>query len=150
MGFTLRRLSPISRWALTPPFQRRLLAAPGLVECRGRNDQSSERSGFFSVALSLKLPSLAVSQHPVLWSPDFPLLAWSFRKDRQTAITFGSSSRRWCCIDVDGLVDEKVWFLEFFVDGSIGHGVGFGIFFAADAFDLVFVEEDKKVFCLVE
>ena len=28
--------------------------------------------GLFSVALSLRSPSLAVSQHPALWSPDFP------------------------------------------------------------------------------
>lgn len=28
--------------------------------------------GLFSVALSLGLPPLAVSQHPALWSPDFP------------------------------------------------------------------------------
>ncbi len=31
--------------------------------------------GLFSVALSLGLPPLAVSQHPALWSPDFPQLA---------------------------------------------------------------------------
>lgn len=29
--------------------------------------------GLFSVALSVALPRLAVSQHPVLWSSDFPL-----------------------------------------------------------------------------
>ena len=28
--------------------------------------------GLFSVALSCKSPRLAVSQHPVLWSPDLP------------------------------------------------------------------------------
>jgi len=28
--------------------------------------------GLFSVALSRELPRLAVSQHPALWSPDFP------------------------------------------------------------------------------
>jgi len=28
--------------------------------------------GFFSVALSRESPRLAVSQHPALWSPDFP------------------------------------------------------------------------------
>jgi hypothetical protein len=29
--------------------------------------------GFFSVALSFPSPGLGVTQHPVLWSPDFPL-----------------------------------------------------------------------------
>jgi len=28
--------------------------------------------GLFSVALSRESPRLAVSQHPALWSPDFP------------------------------------------------------------------------------
>ena len=28
--------------------------------------------GVFSVALSLRSPSLAINQHPALWSPDFP------------------------------------------------------------------------------
>ena len=31
-----------------------------------------QTGGLFSVALSLRSPSLAVSQHPALWSPDFP------------------------------------------------------------------------------
>ena len=30
------------------------------------------RAVFFSVALSLKLPSPGTARHPVLWSPDFP------------------------------------------------------------------------------
>ena len=30
--------------------------------------------GLLSVALSIGSPRLAVSQHPALWSPDFPLL----------------------------------------------------------------------------
>ena len=47
-------------WSLTPPFQlfSQRLAAPAGV--------------FFSAALSVGLPRLAVSQHPALWSPDFP------------------------------------------------------------------------------
>ena len=47
-------------WSLTPPFQLfplRLAAQVGV---------------FFSAALSVGLPRLAVSQHPALWSPDFP------------------------------------------------------------------------------
>jgi hypothetical protein len=31
------------------------------------------RGGLFSVALSLGSPPVAVSDHPALWSPDFPL-----------------------------------------------------------------------------
>ena len=46
------------RWcALTAPFH------PYLCQSIG---------GLFSVALSLRSPSLAVSKHPALWSPDFP------------------------------------------------------------------------------
>ncbi len=47
-------------WSLTPPFQlfSQRLAAPAGV--------------FFSAALSVGLPRLAVSQLPALWSPDFP------------------------------------------------------------------------------
>ena len=36
-------------------------------------DPQTERgSGLFSVALSCLSPGLGVTQHPVLWSPDFP------------------------------------------------------------------------------
>jgi len=31
-----------------------------------------QRGGFLSVALSFPSPGLGVTQHPVLWSPDFP------------------------------------------------------------------------------
>jgi len=32
----------------------------------------NNQGGIFSVALSLRLPSLAINQHSALWSPDFP------------------------------------------------------------------------------
>jgi len=44
-------------WALTPPFH------PYHTEKRG---------GIFSVALSFSSPRLGVTQHPALWSSDFP------------------------------------------------------------------------------
>ena len=34
--------------------------------------RAEARGGLFSVALSFESPRLAVSQHPALWSPDFP------------------------------------------------------------------------------
>ena len=54
-GLQWRQLSLTSRWALTSPFQ-----------------PYHKSGGVFSVVLSLKSPSLAVSKHPVLWCPDFP------------------------------------------------------------------------------
>ena len=47
-------------WSLTPPFQ--------LFPAANR----PQVGVFFSAALSVGLPRLAVSQHPALWSPDFP------------------------------------------------------------------------------
>src|SRR6266540_7460835 len=44
-------------WALTPPFHPYLAFPPG---------------GLLSVALSRGLRRVAVSNHPALWSPDFP------------------------------------------------------------------------------
>ena len=49
-------------WSLTPPFQ--------LFPLRAAN--RPQVGVFFSAALSVGLPRLAVSQHPALWSPDFP------------------------------------------------------------------------------
>src|SRR5450432_484978 len=40
--------------------------------------------GLFSVALSFELPRLAVSQHPALWSPDFPRRSPAARRDPHT------------------------------------------------------------------
>jgi hypothetical protein len=37
-----------------------------------RDPVAKVAGGLFSVALSIPLPGLAVSQHPVLWCPDFP------------------------------------------------------------------------------
>ncbi len=53
----MQTVSPQFRWALTPPFHL-FPVMPG---------------SFFSVALSVALLLLAVSQPPALWSPDFPL-----------------------------------------------------------------------------
>ena len=48
---------PGYRWALTPPFHPYQAVRPG---------------GIFSVALSFSSPRLGVTQHPALWSSDFP------------------------------------------------------------------------------
>ena len=54
VGFALPLLSPVARWALTPPFH----PCPG--KCRG---------GLLSVALSLGSPPPAVSRHRVSMEP---------------------------------------------------------------------------------
>ena len=56
VGFAVPLESPRARCALTAPFHP--YRFPG---------------GLFSVALSCGSPRLAVSQHPALWSSDFPL-----------------------------------------------------------------------------
>jgi len=64
----LRRRSPGCRaWALTPRFQP-CLCLPGRLAAPG----SPAIGGVVSVALSLGLPRVAVSDLPTLWSPDFP------------------------------------------------------------------------------
>lgn len=35
-------------------------------------NRKSQIGGIFSVALSVRFRRLAVSEHPILWSPDFP------------------------------------------------------------------------------
>ena len=59
VGFAMRSLLPGTRCALTAPF----------------HPYRDERGGLFSVALSFESPRPAVSRHPALWSPDFPLAA---------------------------------------------------------------------------
>ena len=61
VGFSLPAVSPRRRCALTAPFH----------PCHPRS-LPREFGGVFSVALSLRSPSLAVNQHAALWSPDFP------------------------------------------------------------------------------
>ena len=61
MGFAVPPPSPGTRWALTPPFH------PCPQPRRAR-----PAGGLFSVALSVGLPRLGVTQHPALWSSDFP------------------------------------------------------------------------------
>ena len=58
--FTLPISSPKSRWALTPPFHHCLSPAHRIIGC------------MFSVALSVGSLRLGVTQHPALWSSDFP------------------------------------------------------------------------------
>ena len=61
VGFTLPAVSPRRRCALTAPFH----------PCHPRGSPRGF-GGVFSVALSLRSPSLVVDQHAALWSPDFP------------------------------------------------------------------------------
>ena len=59
VGFTMPPSSPSGRCALTAPFH----------PCR---PATAVLGGMFSVALSLGLPPVRVTNHPALWSPDFP------------------------------------------------------------------------------
>ena len=69
-----RRREP--RWALTPPFHPYPISPLHMLRTWG---------GIVSVALSVGLPRLGVTQRPALWSPDFP------RKDfRPSAIAVSS------------------------------------------------------------
>ena len=63
--------SPIrscTRWGLPS----RQVTLPLVRSYRTVSSLPQKCGGLFSVALSLRSPSLAVSQHPALWSPDFP------------------------------------------------------------------------------
>lgn len=65
--------SPIrscTRWGLPS----RQVTLPLVRSYRTVSSLPQKCGGLFSVALSLRSPSLAVSQHPALWSPDFPHL----------------------------------------------------------------------------
>ena len=57
-GVCQARQSPVTRWALTPPFHPDPVREPG---------------GLLSVALSCGSRQLDVIQRLALWSPDFPL-----------------------------------------------------------------------------
>jgi len=60
MGFTVPVLSPVLRWALTPPFHPYLIFLAKAI------------GGLLSVALSVASRRPAVSRHPALRGPDFP------------------------------------------------------------------------------
>jgi hypothetical protein len=66
-GLPSHRGHPRRWWALTPPFHPCL--CPEAI------------GGLLSVALSVGSPRLGVTQHPALWSPDFPR---SFDRDHPT------------------------------------------------------------------
>jgi hypothetical protein len=75
---------PEYRWALTPPFHPYPFQMRN-ADCRFRSKIFSDstphsspvthhlrKGGIFSVALSFSSPRLGVTQHPALWSSDFP------------------------------------------------------------------------------
>ena len=64
MGFAVPRLSPGGRCALTAPFH------PCLIPPSPKRGRAI--GGLLSVALSLALRPVAVSDHRALWSSDFP------------------------------------------------------------------------------
>jgi hypothetical protein len=51
------------------------------IRCVAASRSTQASGGLFSVALSLGSPPLDVIQHPALWSPDFPPLAKTARRD---------------------------------------------------------------------
>ena len=87
MGFAMRRLLPAGRCALAAPFQPCL--CPKAI------------GGLLSAALSIALRRPAVSRHPALRSPDFPLrlaqrppspLDFTYRTVYPTALPIASTS----------------------------------------------------------
>ena len=69
-------------WSLTPPFHPCQRVQLNQGSCRGSGQPPRQRlgspllaGGLLSVALSVGSPPLAVSQHPALWSSDFPRAA---------------------------------------------------------------------------
>jgi len=92
MGFALPPLSPGARWALTPPFH----------PCPHPNRAAG---GMFSVALSIASRRPAVSRHPALRSPDFPLrkriaqrlpgqLLWTFYIEGHSLLALSEAATR--------------------------------------------------------
>jgi hypothetical protein len=61
-GLPSRTGHPVRWWALTPPFHPYRFRPEG-----------QKVGGLLSVALSLVSQPVGVTDHPVLWSPDFPL-----------------------------------------------------------------------------
>ena len=78
VGFSLPRLLPIARCALTAPFHPYLLS-------------HEQTGGIFSVALSVGSHPPGVTWHPALWSPDFPLFASRTKSDCLTDSVINSS-----------------------------------------------------------
>ena len=66
-------IRPCTGWGL--PCQLRHRSRGGLLPHRftlARYERCSSAGGLFSVALSVGLPRLGVTQHPALWCSDFP------------------------------------------------------------------------------
>jgi len=63
VGFTVPRLLPAARCALTAPFHPYLPTASG---------DAADIGGLLSVALSVGSRPPGVTWHHALWSPDFP------------------------------------------------------------------------------
>jgi len=77
MGFTKPPESPQMLVGSYPTF------SPLPSKVKSSEDNCTAPGGLFSVALSLISRPVGVTDHPVLWSPDFPL-ANEFTSDRLT------------------------------------------------------------------
>ncbi len=82
MGFSMRSLLPKARCALTAPFH---------PYRRSASTSEPRDGGMFSVALSCESPRPAVSRHPALRSPDFPLAAVSCEQATAASDLFTNS-----------------------------------------------------------
>src|SRR5690606_40338979 len=80
-------------WSLTPPFH------PYPARCA--------RGGLFSVALSRGSPRVALSNHPALWSPDFPRRRWTRRRGRPASSSATSSLPRGRSVPAVRHVDDE-------------------------------------------
>ena len=83
----------------------------------------TSKGGLFSVALSLRSPSPAVSRHPALWSPDFPQEGAFARSPRSSGLLsftlFNFSAQRAkirCCLFLNKQRSAAV-----FADGFAPH-----------------------------
>jgi hypothetical protein len=69
-GLPCRRVSPLTRCALTAPFHPYLPVAPGCTAYAHAG--ATDIGGLLSVALSVGSRPPGVTWHLALWSPDFP------------------------------------------------------------------------------
>ena len=101
------RIAPLCALAPGGACRAARVATGAVRSCRTVSPLPALAGGLFSVALSRESPRLAVSQHPALWSPDFPPAPFKAPASVRTALTdcnprmregadqFSAFPRRW-------------------------------------------------------
>ena len=101
MGFTELHKSPyglVRFYRTVSPVHRS--SSPGMRGLKPRIPIERERCSLLSVALSIASPLLGVTQHPALWSPDFPHpVTMDFGRDHllNSSLTIGYHKMRIQC-----------------------------------------------------